>query len=57
MTRFALTLLMLGVFCPMTFAQEKGVSLKKLAERLGKSRNYVRERLKHFGLSAPSEDE
>jgi DNA-binding NtrC family response regulator len=41
----------------LSFAQEQGVSLKKLAERLGKSRNYVRERLKHFGLSAPSEDE
>jgi DNA-binding NtrC family response regulator len=41
----------------LSFAQEKGVSLKKLSERLGKSRNYVRERLKHFGLNAPSEEE
>src|SRR5262249_7097024 len=37
----------------LAFAQAQGVSEVELKDRLGKSRNYVRERLKQLGLKAP----
>jgi DNA-binding NtrC family response regulator len=40
----------------LAFAQTQGVSEVELANRLGKSRNYVRDRLRQFGFKKPNEE-
>ena len=41
----------------LAFAQGQGVSEVELKDRLGKSRNYVRDRLKQFGFKASPDGE
>jgi DNA-binding NtrC family response regulator len=40
----------------LSFAQAQGASEVEIAARLGKSRNYVRDRLKQLGLKPPAEE-